>query len=263
MDDFASKYERDDADAKRYRVLKYVTSNFFVAIYFSTAFLGWLFNSIATKILLIQEQQFGIPGFTLLLSLTLGLGISVAIYLIFKNQRVKLDFSEREVAYHYLASAITAYLDDDLQRVMDYLVKFQDYVGEDRPVLHPARQEELNEYIDAISNSPQAERNEILHNTFKENISLVVSDISRIEEAEMDIPSVMGATSDEPSTPEVLIEAIVESISLNPVKLLFGVLVLGAAIGAYITGGTTVALIILAAFPVIQYITPGEDSGDT
>lgn len=256
MDDFVSEYSRDDADAKRYRVLRYLTGDTLLTIYLYSIIFSLLIYSILVPGIGLENTYFGINDFPLLLSIIIGIILSLSLYRVFTQKINTLDFTDREIAYHYLSSAVASHQKpNEYSRTVEYLDKFQNYIEKkDLQILQPNRQRELNEYINLILDSENDRREKIIDQSLEENLSIITEEIQEGETDKLIIPTEDDQSETVPSRSAVVLETIVESITYDRLKLFSGITVLAIAGIGYTVVGRDVALLILAAFPVLQFL---------
>lgn len=256
MDGFVSEYKRDDADAKRYRVLRYLTGNTYAVLYAYMVVFALSSYFILVSILNLENTYFGISDFPSLVSFIFAIVISISLYRIFSQKISTLDFTDREIAYHYLASAVASHQkSDEYSQTIEYLDKLQNYVDKkDQSILHPNRQRELDEYINLILDSENDRRKRIIDQSLEKNLSIIIDEIEQAETDKLTIPAEDKKSKTVPSRSAVILEAISESITYDRLKLFSGVAVLAIAGVGYTLVGRDTALLILAAFPVLQFL---------
>jgi|GEM_PF-4401210 len=174
-------------------------------------------------------------------------------YLLLLQRKSHYHINNRDVLLHYLSLAIEYHQDGDHKNVVRYLKKFREYdSGTSTSLIHPIYQEQFHEYIDLLENSEPQEQDEILAETFCENIRSVIDNISSADSVDIIIPK---EEKDEPTNSSgirILVDEISEAITVGWLKQASGLIFLLVAIVSYFIWGPTPALVILGAFPVLR-----------
>lgn len=265
MEDFIDDYLDEDDRVKRFRVLNWLTSEFFTFIYVSTIIIGIILFAITESIPQIKTDYFGISGFTTLTIFVISIIISIGIYRIFIRQKEQFGLNTRLAAYHYLASAINEFQESNPEKAREYLLEFLDYAGASkRQVLHPDRQNQLAKFIQIIEDSNTRELERQMAENFSYNMEQIIEDTTLVYEKQLKIPTSTGKSEKLPSKPRIIIDALANSLSYSTLQSAAALAVIILAIIGLIIGGTQIALIILAAFPVIQFTLSifGEDRSE-
>ncbi|MFC6730594.1 hypothetical protein ACFQDG_18230 [Natronoarchaeum mannanilyticum] len=215
----------------------------------------------------IESNQFGITDLTQFTIIGISIISAFGIVRVFSNKRKEYGYSEREVAYHYLESAIYEYENGpNYEKILTYLGDFKDYCGSsNRIVLPPERQEELMSYINHLEDSGEKEYKNAIDSSFEQNLRIIAEDVFYMRSRALTLPEQEDEEEDVdgPSAPRILIETLLESITLNRLMFISGISIVAVAIIGYHLGGPQVAALILMSFPILQALISFFDENKT
>ena len=250
MEEFIDRYESDPTKIKKYHDLSKPLEKQFIFVYMVVILTGTLLSLMIYAIPGIS------PGDNVIPLVIIGGAIMTpfAIIRIFQNKIIDLELDDTNVTYHYLASAISSYShDSNIEGTYDILLELKNHLS-NKVVLHPKRQYELEKYIESLENAHYGELEHIMGETFLENMGTMVSEILEKENEGLKIPE-SKQVDEYPPTYIVWFEAINDSITSDKLGVGFALIVIVLAGVGYATGGAEVAVVVLAAFPVLQFLT--------
>ncbi|MUV50208.1 hypothetical protein [Haloarcula sp. CBA1122] len=251
------KFANENSHDKN-KVNKFTTLNFAVG---TPVLAGFTWITLAVIInLILTEFNIGTRNGDLQDSVSL-IGIIVPFILVFAGYRLlsqrksQYDITVRDVLLHYLSLSIKSYQDGDYEDVVRYLKKFREYsLSKSTSLLHPAYKYQIYEYIELLEDSDPQKQEEILDETFVENLSKVIDNISSIDDADLRIPKKETDELDHTSDVRILVSELSEAITIRWLKYTSGLIFLLLAGAGYLIQGRNTALLILTAFPILQFL---------
>jgi len=256
VEDFIKEYLSEDGIAVRYKTLAWVTGSFIIYLYVSAFIIYVPIYLVTNNLLNLPETLLGYENGRFWVLFGFSSFLSIGAYLQIKKRMNELPINEDSIAYHYLASAISRYQDQDFKGSMEYLEEFSDYVGiQNHQILHPEIQMQFYNYIESLSNIESTNiLQKEMERTFMENTGKIISEINKANNYELEEVETTETEKSVPSKPIVILEAIFGTMSYNTVKILLGVLAFIGAILIYAVYGAQPTLVYLAAFSVLQFV---------
>lgn len=264
LDEFVEKYLNDDDTVKRYRVLSKLTDSFAMFLYIVILSIGLPMMIAISYIPQIQTGYFGIDNLSYIIVILTASAIGIWLYFIFLNRRKSYDLDERKVAFHFLASSLHSYeKESNLEKTRDYLKEFREYItASDRFVLRPQLQRGLLKYIEQIEDADRDELEKMLGDAFIDNMTTVSDDVLNHNDTEIVIPEGDNLTQNSPTTLRIVADVISDSVSMNHIKVFSGLSFFGIVIIALMYGGSQVALVLVGAFSIFQFLFSTVRRGD-
>jgi len=267
MEQFLQQYHEDADSIKRYKVLSKASNGGLILVYLYATVIASVLAVLAYTALGIESNQFGITDFTQFVIIGTSIISAFGIVRVFSNKREEYGYSQREVAYHYLASAVYEYKNGpNYDKILNNLESFKDYCGSSsKIVLPPERQEELMSYINYLEDSEEEEYMNAIDSSFEQNLRIIVGDVIYLRSRALILPDQEDEEKDVdgPSAPRILIEALLESITINRILFVSGISIVVVAIIGYHLGGPQVAALILMSFPILQALISFFDENKT
>ncbi|WP_148709151.1 hypothetical protein [Haloarcula quadrata] len=253
LEKFASENSKN-----KNKVNKFTTLNLAVGTPVPAGFT--LLALVAVTNIILTEFGIGTQNGELRDSVAL-IGIIVPAILVFAAYRLlsksknQYDITVRAVLLHYLSCSIRSYQDGEYEEVVRYLKKFEDYnMKKSTPLLHPAYRYRFYEYIDLLEDSDLQKQQEILNESFTENLSAVINNISSNENVDIKIPKEETDRPDRNSDLRILIAELSNAINIRWLKYISGLIFPLLAGAVYLIWGRDSAVLVLMAFPILQFL---------